>query len=255
MMKKISLSSNQLKKIAMISMLCDHTRMALDSIFIKAPFKFLDQSLYEWFNITGRLAFPIYVFTIAEGCHKTRNIKKYFLNLLLFALISQPFYELAYRQDDLNILFSFSTSVLSIYFFDLLQAQVPKPKKPFLKITRSLLILLPIFIGAIFTLIFKMSYWPICVPLIFLLYKFPQFTNAILFFFCTMFYMGYATWDGMHFQWMEPFFIYSWIASLISIPLVNCYSGLKGKGWKYGFYLFYPSHLLLLSLIRYLCLG
>lgn len=238
----------------MISMLCDHTRKALDSVFIKAPFMFLDQNLYGWFDIAGRLAFPIYAFLIAEGCHKTKNIKKYFFNLLLFALISQPFYELAYDQDDLNILFSFATSVLSIYFFDLLQAQLSQ--KSFSKIIRNLLILLPVFIGTLLTLIFQMSYWPVCVPLIFLLYKFPQYTNAILFFFCTMFYMGYASWNGMYFEWMgSPFYIYSWIVSLISISLVNCYSGLKGKGRKYGFYLFYPSHLLLLSLIRYLYLG
>lgn len=235
-------------------MLCDHTQMVLrKSLYHSIRINFLNCNVNQWLNIIGRMAFPIYAFFIAEGCRKTKSMKKYFLNLLLFALISQPIYVKAYEVADLNILFSLATSVLSIYAYNLIQKYVSINQFP--KVFQKLIPLLAIFTGSFISLYFQMSYWPICVPMIFSLYIFPKHKNIILFFFCTIFYLFYASWDGMGLQWtydwnIASFYIISWLISCFPILLVNCYTGLRKKGSKYGFYLFYPSHLLLLLIIK-----
>ena len=73
------MSSFVLKIIAIISMFIDHIGYA---IFGKL----------SYFNYIGRLAFPIFAFQISEGYVHTKNLKRYFFRLFLFALISQvPF--------------------------------------------------------------------------------------------------------------------------------------------------------------------
>ena len=52
---------------------------------------FLDHYHYivggsEILNIVGRIAFPIFAFTLSEGYTHTRNLKKYLLRLFIFAV-------------------------------------------------------------------------------------------------------------------------------------------------------------------------
>ena len=73
------MSSFVIKLIAIISMICDHTSDALIG------------HLSFW-NIIGRVAFPLFCFQLVIGYKHTRNIEKYLLRLFLFGLISQvPF--------------------------------------------------------------------------------------------------------------------------------------------------------------------
>ena len=73
------MSSFILKMIAIVSMFIDHLGYAIFSKF-------------SYFNYIGRLAFPIFAFQISEGYTHTKNLKRYFFRLFLFALISQvPF--------------------------------------------------------------------------------------------------------------------------------------------------------------------
>ena len=74
------MSAFVLKIIAIITMFIDH----IGYIFSNGKI--------SYFNYIGRLAFPIFAFQISEGYLHTKNLKKYFLRLFLFALISQiPF--------------------------------------------------------------------------------------------------------------------------------------------------------------------
>ena len=74
--KLIGLNNNQLKIIALISMVLDHVGLAL---FPKI----------ELFRILGRLALPIYAYMIAEGCAHTKNRKRYLGMILGMGLIFQ----------------------------------------------------------------------------------------------------------------------------------------------------------------------
>ncbi|WFD08671.1 TraX family protein [Tepidibacter hydrothermalis] len=77
-----NLDTNFLKIIAIIAMTFDHTGKIL-----------FPDVLY--FQIIGRIAFPIFAYCIVVGCLYTHDIKKYILRLFIFALISQPIYALA----------------------------------------------------------------------------------------------------------------------------------------------------------------
>lgn len=73
---------NLLKLIAMIAMLCDHAGKMLFP-------------QYAVMRIIGRIAFPIYAYSLASGCVYTKNHLRYLKRIVLLALISQPLYAVA----------------------------------------------------------------------------------------------------------------------------------------------------------------
>ena len=104
------MTSFTLKIIALITMFIDHLGYA---IFNK----------FSFFNYIGRVAFPIFAFQISEGFHYTKNVKKYFARLLLFAMFSQiPFMLfLSIFSNNiykLNVFFTLFLGLFSIYIYD-----------------------------------------------------------------------------------------------------------------------------------------
>lgn len=80
--KNSGLSSAALHIMAMVFMLLDHAWATVLS--------------YNWMTCVGRLAFPIFAFMIAEGFSRTKNLKKYMLRMLIFAVISEIPFNLMY---------------------------------------------------------------------------------------------------------------------------------------------------------------
>ena len=77
----------------------------------------------SWMNYIGRLAFPVFAFQLTEGYSHTKDLKKYFSRLLIFAILSQIPFSLFHSivSDDwfyLNIFFTLFMGLLSIFFFD-----------------------------------------------------------------------------------------------------------------------------------------
>ena len=91
------MSAFVLKIIAAFFMICDHS-----SYVIFGHSSFL--------NYIGRFAFPIFAYQISEGYVYTHNLKKYFLRLFVFALVSQIpfmlFLSIFYNGFKLNIFFT-----------------------------------------------------------------------------------------------------------------------------------------------------
>ena len=117
--KVLTLSS--LKWIALITMLIDHIAA------IMMPYYNIVQELtninmaivYAVMRGIGRLSFPIFCFCIVEGFIHTRNVKKYLIRLFIFALITEPIYDLAFfgralYLDYQNVLWTFLIAMLML---------------------------------------------------------------------------------------------------------------------------------------------
>ena len=108
--KEVFMSAFTLKIIAVITMFIDH----IGYIVYNGEIPYL--------NFIGRLSFPIFAFQISEGYIHTKNLKKYFFRLFLFAIISQfPFMlfdSLFIDEFYLNVFFTLLLGLLSIFIYD-----------------------------------------------------------------------------------------------------------------------------------------
>ena len=90
---------------------------------------FLDHYHYivggsEILNVIGRIAFPIFAFTLNEGYVHTRSLKKYLLRLFIFAVsIQMPSILFGYDYP-MNIFFTLFLGLLSICIFNLKKMNV-----------------------------------------------------------------------------------------------------------------------------------
>ena len=85
------LSGAQLKYIAFISMLIDHTNKTLLYPYLDGG---IISAVSDVFDVLGRIAFPIFIYMLVEGYFHTRNKWKYLGMLLIFGVISEIPYDM-----------------------------------------------------------------------------------------------------------------------------------------------------------------
>ena len=218
-------SSFTLKIIAIIFILCDHFGDA-----ILKPFSF--------FNVLGRIAFPIFAFQLTEGYIHTKNLKKYFKRLIIFAIISQiPFMLFSSTftsRFSLNIFFTLFIGLFAIYIYD-------KSHNKFLGF------LVTIFLCALAQLI-KTDYgaWGVCIIMIFYIFKDKKIWMCLLYLLsCLLKYLPYLLAYNFHYIYMLLL-----LGTASSIFFIILYNGKQGKKVKYLLYPFYPLHMLALYFIN-----
>ncbi len=207
------MNSFQLKIIACILMAIDHVGAIM----------FPDIDLYR---IIGRLSFPIFAFLLTEGYVHTRNLKKYFIRLFIFAIIPQIPYSLAFGIDILNIFFTLFFGMLAILVDDKINNVYKKWG-------------LILGIVAISELL-HMDYGYYGIIMIFLFKKYKDNWKKLIITLILLNISIYPIWD------LQVF-------SLGALPLIKMYNkkiGFMNKFVKYGFYSFYPVHILVIYLIN-----
>lgn len=227
-------TSGHLKIIACLTMFLSHLAQS-NLLYSLGYIKFADFSM-----LIGRVAMPIYCFMLAQGMLLTKDKKLYLKRLFIFALVSEIPYDLAFRDTifeyyNQNVIFTLFLGALLIYVWQLIedtQGQV------FLKI--GLMALMEILFCFIAQWMFT-DYDVKGIVAISLLYlsfrnKFLTALSLILGFYFEAYVRGYELYI--------PYVVY------LSIPLILLYNGKRGKYPKYGFYLFYPGHLLLIYFLK-----
>ncbi len=218
-------SGNQLKIIALIAMTIDHIGFLL-----------LPQ--YPVLRIIGRLSFPIFAYMIAEGCRYTKNRTKYLLVLSALAVVFQIVYFVADRSLFQGVFVSFSLGVGLVYTID-----NAVKRKNTLSILLAVAVLL--FIGFVCLVLpkilshtdFRIDYGIFGVLLPSFVYFWPNKIGKMIG--VTAATVGICLMMG-GIQW--------W--SLLAIVLLAMYSGERGKyKLKNLFYIYYPSHLVVIYVI------
>jgi hypothetical protein len=222
--RKFDFGRELLKIIAIVTMVLDHIAAILypDLLIL---------------HIIGRLAFPLFAYLIVLGVDSTKKPKKYMATLLLFALISQIPYYLAFGIqpfERLNILFSLFLSAVTIYFYN----------------KRSALAFVPLLLSIV--LMTEGSYYVVLTAVGMKLLKDNPKIGALA---LVALNLQFLFISGIESQIQ--------ILALLAVPLIFLHIDNKLKKEilipensrayltrKYFFYVFYPLHLALLFLIK-----
>ena len=221
------LNGNHLKLIAAVTMLLDHAGILL---FPRV----------QLLRVIGRLAYPIFAFMIAEGCRYTKNRLRYFLMVFCLGVGCQLVYFFVGGAAYLNILLTFSVSILLIYILQEMYRAQTKKKEALWSVLFAAGFLSAYGIQHIITMDY--GFWGIMVP-VFVSFahqrKFPRWASVVL--------LGV----GLVLLGADMGGIQHW--ALLAVPLLLLYSGERGKyKMKYFFYIFYPVHLAVLQGIAWL---
>lgn len=239
---KFNLSSAGLHILAMAFMLCDH----LWATIIPGN---------DWMTCLGRLAFPLFAFMLVEGYFHTRNLKKYALRLLVFAVISEVPFNLMMVSSPV---FFFHQNVIWTLLIGLWMIHLNEKAKA----TGIMKVRLPVaagtlFLGYVLGIVSFCDYNGAGVLMVLVFYFFrgrtPLCIAAQL---AGMYFINFEMLKGLSYQ-VELFGTTRFIpqqgfAILAMIPIL-LYRGQKGyssKWFQYLCYWFYPAHMLLLWLIR-----
>ena len=221
-------SGAQLKYIAFLSMFIVHTNKAL--IYPNLDGGALNR-LSDFFDILGRIAFPIFIFLLVEGYFHTSTKWRYLVTLLVFGVISEVPFDMCTSARFVeinwnNIMFTLALVLAMIWVIDVLKekmASLPKALWYFV----SFLIVAVLCIVAMNA---SLDY---------------EHHAVLIGYFCYIFHERWAL--GIPFCYISMF-KEPW--ALLGFGLTLTYNGERGKQNKLVNYLFYPVHLLILGIIR-----
>ena len=265
-MKRLSLSGFQLKYIALITMVFDHIHYFFDYTG-KIPI---------WFTMIGRLAAPLFLFAVIEGFVHTHNRKKYFLKIyalaILMGLIQFGFYNFLHplvRPDGFfpqnMMLSSFAILLVALQGIAWIQEKkylkgIPTLLFPLMLPWLMLLLYLSGQDKPIFTLFINLlnytvlpthtsisdgGTWLLLTGIaMYLCHKNLKkevlaFVTVSLVWVLMGIVLSRPSFQDLMFRYIE------WM-EIFAAPLMLCYNGQRGKGSKYLFYVFYPTHIYLL---------
>lgn len=265
--KHKGLDITQLKLIAIILMVLDH---------IYEFFSYTNL-IPIWFTWLGRLVFPIFMFAMAEGFYYTKSKDKYMLRLYLGSAFMGIFnfliVEIFPRPDSFpilnNIFGTFFITVFYLYYIEKIKENKQNNKNI---IPTVLIIIVPIILSVIPSLTTIVSYnlginvnpniyvllnglipsplfvegGPIVVIIGIIVYSLRNNRNKQVIAYiviCLSLYTG----GGFNIQNLL-YTNYQWMMVFSSVFML-LYNGEKGNGYKYMFYIFYPSHIYILYLL------
>jgi len=229
-----------LKIIALTAMFTDHLYVVFPDVF---PF---------WFRGIGRLAYPIFVFLLAEGFRHTKSPEKFLLRLLAFALISEIPYDLAMGNEisfiaNTNIFYTLFLGGMAICLCERLKER---------RGWQTMAVISAILPTAILAEILSADYGGLGVLFIFAMYairpKTPRLITFGIFALSQFIALAFAISVGIK---IPPKYVLMMVFALSTVPLVFLYNGERGRKTKWLFYWAYPVHLTVLAVIAMIVNG
>lgn len=202
----------QLKLLAILAMTADH----IGAVF------FPEIPLLRWI---GRLAMPVLCFFIGEGLRHTRSPRRYLLRLTGFALLSELPFDLAFyggiEWGHQNVYFTLALGLLALWAIQ----------------SRGMEGWLLALTAALAAELLGCDYGMYGVLLILLLDRFHRARSEQL---------AAAALLNLAF-----FGLQTQTLSLIALPLLWLYNGKRGRDDRRLSYLYYPAHLCVLGILRF----
>ena len=231
-----SLSGSGLKWLAMLTMLLDHIGAVLLKPYLADP---AAAAVYPVLRRIGRMSFPIYCFLLTEGVRHTAHPRRYALQLLGFALLSEPAFNYATlgRWQDAghanNVLFTLLLSFLALQILRTLQTRFGQTAPAALVLGGAAAAALAFFAELLGT-----DYGAVGVATVVLFYVLPPYFSKHR--------VGFAA-------ALLPLCLTNSleIFALPDVFLLDAYTGQRGRQNALFFYAFYPAHLLLLGLLAH----
>ncbi len=271
--RKKGIPASTLKWIAIVTMFIDHLTAVVfltwlpplrQSMGIYPTLTQDEIRLYYFLRGVGRLSFPIFCFLLVEGYLHTRNVKKYLGRLFAFGLVSEIPFDLAFDRvlfqwDSQNVYFTLFLGLLAMWLTDrLLRGFRAAPLWP--RVFRALGIAAAVSGCMILADWAQTDYaWGgvLVILVMFLLRKreIPRLMlsgAALLTVGQRLGEFARSLLEG------HPTTVFSGRIEMAGLPvfaLFHFYNGQRGRQPKYFFYIFYPLHLSLLVLARYLAAG
>lgn len=180
----------------------------------------------------SRYTFLIFSYLLVVGFNKTKNIKKYILRMLIFAIVSQPFFNYFINGKFLTIS---GLNIMFTMFITLIFLHIYKTEKD---------IFIKFFLLLLLYIISLLCDWGIIfIPVTFIFYIFKKKDNKvyrnILLFILFIIYIPFQKYKIIYLG----FFIQLYLIYILDTNKKNIYN------LKYFFYIFYPLHMFLLRLI------
>lgn len=229
-----------LKLLALVSMTVDHTAAVLGRPVVG--------EFYQPMRAFGRLAFPIYCFLLVEGYYHTRDVKKYLGRLLLAAPLSELPFDLGlYRRfpaQRSNVMLTLALGLLTVLALDRGRKRLGEREQTLALPVLTLLCFAVLSVGMGAAERLQTDYSRGGVLLIALFYLFRGELWALL-----------VTVPPVLLIFYSPLELWGAFA-LLPIALYSGRPGRRpgGRAGQWFFYLYYPLHLSVLTLVRSLVL-
>lgn len=243
MRRKFEISSFVLHILAMALMLCDHLWATV------VPGN-------NWLTDIGRLAFPIFAFMTVEGYFHTKNLKKYVLRLLVFAVVSEIPFNLMlgsrlFYPVHQNVLWTFLLGIAMVHWNE--KAKHAPLWRRVLRAASS------VIVGFLVGTLTMVDYLGAGVLTVLTFYffrgrKWWHFAGQLL----ALYWLNAKVLSGLSYEvelWGRTLWIVRQsfaVFALIPIWLYRGRQGYHSQAFRWLCYGFYPAHMLILALIKML---
>ena len=243
---KKCLNKTVLQIIAVICMAIDHVSIFAANIYLYYVMKFF-----------GRITIIVMCYFVAEGYYKTRNLNRYIIRLGIFAAISQvPYYLYKFSANlpnsctSLIISMFMNRNVIFTLFVGLSLLVIIKSDYS--------IIVKAVAAGAALWLV-RCSDWGFYAVLWIVGFgvfrdskkqqcKWLMAVLALKILTVAATVMMYVVQTGM-LPYSMICGVMTYFGGFLALPLISLYNGEKGKGPKWGFYIFYPAHLIIITIV------